>query len=240
MERVMMDTSLDVLPMPCGTKIDLKRARSAGPLTTDQVVFCRNEGVPLAYDPLQIGWVPLSCIDDISPDATDLQPEPVETSETLTLRPWQSSDLDVFHDLLDDPKVWTHMPQPYPAPLTRDAAEALLDLSISSNHHEVRAVLHQDRIVGQVRLQFDGTDDALGDAEISYWLGHAFWGQGIGSMMVSQFTQRSFVDHPSLTSIFARVMSDNHASRAVLRKAGYQEKGPDPKDPAWIVMQRRR
>ena len=237
-----------IIAMPCGGSIDLDKPRSAGPLSATQVAFCRENNIDLAYDPIQIGWIPVKAPDDIVGDMhspvyrrTALRTHSVTGAMTnLTLRPWRASDTEVYHALLDDPAVWAHMPTPYPNPLTPDAAAVLIELCNSSNHHEVRAILKGDTPIGQVRLEFENTDDSLGGAEISYWLGRAYWGNGYGSAIVTQYAARSFAEHPSLMSIFARVHKKNAASRRVLESAGFRLKGDDPRSENWLIMRKRR
>lgn len=237
------------LAMPCGRIIDLERPRSEGVLTPEEVSFCRQNRIALAYDPMQVGWLPATVQDDFGfvPDsaakkrarshsAIAYKPQMNALHPQYRLRAWEPSDLAQYKSLLDDPMVWTHMPEAYPDPLTDETAAALIELSNSSNHHQVFAVLRDSRIVGQVRLLYDVDETDPGMAEISYWLGRAFWGKGIGTDVVSLFTRRCFGDNPGITTLIARVHQDNAASAAVLKKAGYTLRGDDPKDPAWRLF----
>lgn len=208
------------------------RRRSDGVLLQHEVAYCRAHQIALAYDPVQIGWVTVECVDDI--DTAGLAKErlafkPRGLAPTYRFRRWTRDDLPVYRALLDDPKVWATMYEPYPDPLDDALARQLIDLS-NSDHHEVLAVLRDGQIVGQVRMLFDGH----GSAEFSYWFGRAHWGKGLGSAIVTIHSGRTFVQHPELTSIFAVVHPDNLASRHVLRKAGYVEEGPDSRRPDWI------
>ncbi len=56
--------------------------------------------------------------------------------------------------------------------------------------------------------------------EIGYWLGRAFWGQGIASEAV-----RLFLGEVTTRPLFARAASDNVGSIRVLEKAGFMEIG---------------
>ena len=49
-----------------GNTLDLHRARSEGVLNCEELVYCREHKIPIGYDCVQIGWVPLSCEDDIT------------------------------------------------------------------------------------------------------------------------------------------------------------------------------
>jgi len=314
--------------------VDPRRLRSAGPLEPDEIALCRANGVALAYDPVQIGWVPADCVDDFDLDldpgldpgldradanastpsvllridewtkrfdaeADQLLGDAPQTGEGASetadrlwslaselasgaselgpierlaalravqrrahariterlvspeergrlrhaaliggrdylLRPWRPDDVERFRALLDDPEVWRHLPEPYPAPLSEEMAGALIELSNHARHHEVRAIERDGEVVGQIRLLFDGPHDASKiethgtnrpvDAEISYWLGRQHWGQGIAGAVIRLFTLLAFQKRP-LASIFARVDEANTASRRALEKAGYRDEG---------------
>jgi len=211
-------------------------ARSEGPLSADQVTVLRAQGVPLSYDPVQVGWVPAHCVDDIDmmfkpasgPRYTKLTSA---QGASYALRSWREADLDVYHRLLDDAPVWTYMIEDYPAPLTRAHAASLIELSSLSNHHEVNAVLHAGRPIGQVRLLFDYSDDSS-TAELSYWLGREHWNAGHGKSMVSMFVKRSFASHRGLRAISARCDPLNTASHRILVAAGFLPNA-DQTDPKW-------
>jgi RimJ/RimL family protein N-acetyltransferase len=142
----------------------------------------------------------------------------------LKLRPWRESDVPRFVELLDDPRVWAHLPENYPDPLTRDLAADLIELANTSTHHEVFAIEHDGAAIGQVRLSFEGLGTHA-DPEISYWLGVPYWGAGLASAIVPMYTLESFERH-RITSVFARVADGNRASSRALEKAFYEYEGP--------------
>jgi RimJ/RimL family protein N-acetyltransferase len=238
------------LVMPCGGKINTERPRSAGVLTSKELAFCRANGNMVSYDPVQIGWVLSTAEDDIDPHLYDNRagwpkvvrghvataPQIKLRDRQYQLRAWSDSDVADFVALLDDPDVWTWLPEAYPAPLTADIAAALIELSNSSNHHKVRAVICNTKIVGQVRLQYDVDPEDTTVAEISYWLGRAHWGKGIGYDMVRMFTSSCLAENPNILSIIARVHKDNVGSRRILEKTGYKVEGANPKDLSWSTL----
>jgi RimJ/RimL family protein N-acetyltransferase len=61
-------------------------------------------------------------------------------------------------------------------------------------------------------------------AEIGYWLGQAFWNQGLGTAAVKTLTEHAFAAH-GLTRVFALPFVENMASIRVLEKAGFQYEG---------------
>ncbi len=151
-----------------------------------------------------------------------------EVATRYSFRPWLEDDLERFIFLLDDERMWEHLNEPYPDPLTIEHAQKLIKLSRQLDSHEVRAVVCDGEIVGQVRLQFANSKVSPGieahDAEISYWLGRPYWGKGMMSEIVGLFTQMS-LRRTLLKSLSAWVKESNSASIRVLEKCGYRYLG---------------
>lgn len=216
-----------------------------GVLTSEQVVRFREKGLPLAFDPVQIGWVPLEHLSDDAADAlsplswrgslrSGTDTAPLQRQDALLrLRAWDLSDAATYRALLDDAQVWRFMHEAWPGAITEDLARSLIEISNAADHHEVRAVVHKDQAVGQVRLAFAGQGRDCSEAEISYWLGRAHWGRGLGRKMVTMATQAAFENHDGLRRILALVHPDNAASSRALRSAGYAFSGY--RDDGWLI-----
>ena len=99
----------------------------------------------------------------------------------------------------------------------------------------MRAVTKNGLPVGQVRLHFgvDSNDPSV--AEISYWVGRAYWGRGIAGAAVAAFLTQIRDEHPAVTALVAKVKTGNRASERVLLRAGFLAEGRDPDDPHWMV-----
>jgi Acetyltransferases, including N-acetylases of ribosomal proteins len=61
-----------------------------------------------------------------------------------------------------------------------------------------------------------------GDAEITYWLGRQFWGQGIATRAL-----KDFLAIETARPIFGRVAFDSLGSQKVLEKCGFVRIGAD-------------
>jgi len=59
-----------------------------------------------------------------------------------------------------------------------------------------------------------------GEAELGYWIGHPFWGNGYATEANRQIIQFAF-DTVDLDRIYARPLLRNHASCRVLDKIGF-------------------
>ena len=69
------------------------------------------------------------------------------------------------------------------------------------------------------------TDVRRVSAEIGYWLGHEFWGQGLGTAALSAVTGHAFRTHLELRRLYAVPFARNQASARILHKAGYRCEG---------------
>ncbi len=61
-----------------------------------------------------------------------------------------------------------------------------------------------------------------GEAEITYWIGRNFWGQGIATKAL-----KNFLSIETTRPIFGRVAFDNFGSQKVLEKCGFVKIGSD-------------
>ncbi len=206
------------------------RSRFDGVLDAEELALARAMGVPLAYCPLQQGWVhhgeqedyiapPLSWQIGSLPLHKQFTGTPVYArTPTLTLRVWVEGDLQVYRALMSEADLWTFMLEAPPARLDDDLALGLIALSTEGTHHKVRVATLGGQPVGQVRLEY-GADPATG--EISYWIGAASRGKGLGRQMVTRFLDRLAVRKPHINRITARVHPENTASKLLLVACGF-------------------
>ncbi len=125
----------------------------------------------------------------------------------------------IYRALMSEPGLWTWMLEDRPAALDDDTARALIGLSTEGAHHKVRVATLGGQPVGQVRLEY-GADPETG--ELSYWIGSAYRGKGLGRQMVQRFLGRLAVRKPHITRLTARVHPQNLTSKRLLLACGFQ------------------
>jgi len=76
-----------------------------------------------------------------------------------------------------------------------------------------RTIVFGGQVVGSV-----GSYEDAGKPEVTYWIGRAYWGQGIATRALSEFLAHYNRARP----MYARVAKDNLGSRRVLEKCGFQ------------------
>ncbi len=142
--------------------------------------------------------------------------------DRVLLEPLGHQHTDAIAPLADDPDVSRYtarLPHPYTAD---DAARFVTEaMALARDGRAVTlAILRRgDRaLMGVVGLDLDA--DRPGVAEIGYWLGRPFWGQGIGREAVRLALDHGFRDL-GLTSVEAGVVEANVASTRLLERLGF-------------------
>ncbi|MFC4108176.1 GNAT family N-acetyltransferase [Micromonospora zhanjiangensis] len=135
----------------------------------------------------------------------------------VALRPVEDSDLDALFAQGRDPESVRMAAFVSRDPADRDAFDAQLARIRSSPEVTHRAVTLDGRLVGSV-----GCFVVEGDTEVTYWIDRAFWGRGIAGRALALLLE-SVPARP----VFARAASDNAASLAVLRRAGFAVVGTE-------------
>ena len=306
-----MSDSSEISELPTEDALQSGRPRWAGPLSAEQVARCREQGIALAFDCAQSGWVRQDCADDAFPTpeaspalerdrvipsgggvvtmdldrAIELSCEVVSaqlraigpaardgcasvecarrlqsavtaqvalvgrrhgvrgadaahwalkvfiaragiggdqlaaaSAGPFSFRPWTADDAEVYRALLDNPNVWSFLPEPYPGELSVGMARTLITLG-SIDGQTAEAVLHDSRPVGQCLLRLQQAVAGVRCAEVAYWLGEQHWGQGWMKQILPAFLHRA-MQKSSLDAVYAWIRRDHEASRRVALHAG--------------------
>jgi len=155
---------------------------------------------------------------------------PMPTIETprLVLRPFDLADAPEVQRLAgarEIAAVTANIPHPYPdggAELWISTHAPRFD---SDDGLTLAVTRREDGILmGAISLMVDAEEKAHGRAELGYWMGTPYWGQGYGTEAA-----RALVDYGfgvlKLRRIFARHLGSNPASGRVMAKAGLRFEG---------------
>jgi [ribosomal protein S5]-alanine N-acetyltransferase len=148
----------------------------------------------------------------------------VELSGNLCrLRPYRRGDEAAICAVADDFMVARWMTRAFPHPYTRADAEQWIGMACRHRANSHFAIEVQGVLAGGVGFDpFGG--ERTGTASFGYWLGRAYWGQGIATEAA-----RMLADHALHTSelrrLEAKVFEPNVASARVLQKAGFSLEG---------------
>lgn len=136
----------------------------------------------------------------------------------ITLRDYKNSDVNRLLKLANNENVARYLTGAFPSPYTLEDAEWWV--STGSKNGIVKVIELNGEFVGSVGLTC-GTNERRFSGEVGYWLGEAYWGQGIASVALSQLTEVIF-EETDIVRLFAPVYSPNKPSMRVLEKAGYR------------------
>lgn len=145
-------------------------------------------------------------------------------TERLILRPLAAADAQALHRLVNDYSVagnLARVPFPYPEGLAQEwiasthaqmqRGEAF-DLAIADSH---------GALMGCVGLT---VKRGASEAELGYWLGRKFWGQGYAREAAKALLDWGFATL-GLDRIVASALTDNIGSQKVLREIGFRPTG---------------
>ena len=156
------------------------------------------------------------------------------STQRLVLRQFHPADAQRFHELVNDRQLarsTNHIPHPYPEGAAEEWLAEHAEL-VRCGQAAVFAVCQRDPqastdanellpLIGTVGLAIANADQ---QAEIGYWLGREYWGQGFCTEAVIAVIDHGF-ETLGLHRIFAQHIARNNASARVLEKAGFSKEG---------------
>lgn len=140
-------------------------------------------------------------------------------SDRLRLRKLVAADAAPIAALADDPRIAANLSPGFPSPYRLSDAESFL-----AGRPNVLAIELRDRseligVIGQgPQTEFAGV------LNLGYWLGVAYWGQGLASEALQRLTTE-LRRQEIYRRLEASVYSWNPASVRVLEKAGFRPEG---------------
>ncbi|MFA5754038.1 MAG: GNAT family protein [Patescibacteria group bacterium] len=150
---------------------------------------------------------------------------PIIKTKKFTLRPWCLDDAASLARHINHPKISLYtlsIPYPYTPKDARSWLSKLEKRQADPSGGSLYWAIEIDgQAVGGVSLRHI---IARHKAEIGYWLGAAYWGQGIMSEVVKNIKSFAFKTL-KLKRLWAGCFTINPASRRVLEKNGFELEG---------------
>ncbi|HEU4928375.1 MAG TPA: GNAT family protein [Candidatus Krumholzibacteria bacterium] len=135
------------------------------------------------------------------------------STQDLFLRDVIEEDLTLFFDFQLDPDANRMAAFTAGDRTDREAFTAHWKKILADPKTINKTIVCGGRVVGSI-----GSWEEAGKREVTYWIGTAYWGQGIATRALRTFLEKSCTTRP----IYARVAKDNLASRRVLEKCGFR------------------
>ena len=139
------------------------------------------------------------------------------------VRSWRHGDEETIPFHANNRKVWLNLRDRFPHPYTRLDAEQWIQLITQITPETNFAIDVNGEAVGGIGLVLHDDVERC-SAEVGYWLGEQFWGRGIATAALKNFTEYSLNEF-NLTRVFAVPYARNAASIRVLEKVGYSCEG---------------
>lgn len=137
----------------------------------------------------------------------------------ISLRPWTLEDIPNLIVLGDNPKIAQYMTDQFPHPYTVEKAKAFIGFATSGTPNHILAIDLAGQAVGGIGIH-QQPDIHCKNAELGYWLGEPYWGQGIMTQAIGKMVEYGFANW-EVTRIFARPFGTNIGSQKALEKAGF-------------------
>lgn len=144
---------------------------------------------------------------------------------TCTIRKWRPEDKSALSRNLNNQNILDNLRDGLPCPYTEGDAEAYIKGMLSADPDKVFAfaITLDDEAIGSIGV-FRGENIHARTAELGYYIGEPYWGNGYTTCAVRQVCEYVFA-RTDIIRIYAEPFARNAASCRVLEKAGFQLEG---------------
>ena len=142
-------------------------------------------------------------------------------TQRLILRPWLESDAESLYEYAKDPQVGPIAGWP-PHTSVENSREIIRDV-LSADETYAVCLSSDNRAIGSIGLMIGAASNlALPDdeAELGYWIGVPFWGQGLIPEASKELIRHGFEDL-GLKTLWCGHFDGNHKSQRVQEKCGF-------------------
>ena len=145
------------------------------------------------------------------------------TTDRLILRPWQESDADSLYKYAQDPAIGLAAGWP-PHTSVEDSMNVIRTVFAAP---ETYAVVLKDtnEAVGSIGIlsgeNLHSAESHTNEAEIGYWIGKPYWGQGLIPEAVRCLLRRCF-ENLGVAVVWCAYYDGNVKSRRVMEKCGFR------------------
>lgn len=143
----------------------------------------------------------------------------------VEIRGWEENDAEYLSEILNNRKILDNLRDGLPFPYTKnDALEYIIAMrNADKNDVFAFAITVDGKVAGSVGV-FRQSNIHCKTAELGYYIGEKFWGNGVGTYAVKKSVDFVFTNS-DIIRIFAEPFARNIASCRVLEKAGFSFEG---------------
>ncbi len=141
--------------------------------------------------------------------------------------------------LTDTPRLARYVSNPLVSQYLRSALPQPYELAHAVSFYEVcerneqdgisltRAIVAEDEFCGCISTVF-AFDVHACSAEVGYWIGRPYWGQGIASRAIGLMADLIFTQFPDIHRLYCNMFAENLASVRAAQKAGFTQRATFP------------
>ncbi len=139
------------------------------------------------------------------------------------IRNWRPTDVTALVKYADNRNIWINLRDRFPNPYREEDVGEWLERVYDPQSEWSYAIASDEEAIGGIGLHLQ-QDVHRRSAEIGYWFGEPFWGNGIATKALRALTDYAFAHH-DLVRICGSAFEWNPASAWELEKAGYIYEG---------------
>jgi len=140
----------------------------------------------------------------------------------LILRPWQESDAESLYEYAKDLRVGPIAG--WPAHTSADNSRQIIRDVLSADETYAVSLKDNDCAIGSIGLMSGNKSNlniAANEAEIGYWIGVPYWGQGLIPEATREMMRYAF-DDLGMTILWCGYFDGNEKSKRVQEKCGFR------------------
>lgn len=156
-------------------------------------------------------------------------------TKRLVLRPWRETDAESLFEYAKDPLVGPIAG--WPVHTSVENSRQIIQDVLSVNETYAVTLKDEDKAIGSIGLMIgEKSNISISDneAEIGYWIGVHYWGQGLIPEAVSELMGHAF-EELGLATLWCGYFDGNEKSRRAQEKCGFQYHHTE-KDKPWPLM----
>lgn len=143
-------------------------------------------------------------------------------TDRLILRPWQDSDAESLYEYAKNPKIGPVAG--WPVHTSVENSRQIIRDFLSGEETYAVTLQGEDVAIGSVGIKFGEQSNLnidVGEAEVGYWIGEPFWGQGLIPEAVRELVRHAFEDL-NMATLWCGYFDGNEQSKRVCEKCGFQ------------------
>ena len=145
----------------------------------------------------------------------------MQQAPNIRLRNLTQTDSEDLARLANNKKVWDNLRDRMPFPYSIEHAENYIAMAMTETPACNFGIVYKDQLCGIIGINLQ-QDVYSKSVEIGYWLGEAYWGNGIATEALRQMTAY-VISNFKVVRIFTSVFANNAASMRVLEKNEYEK-----------------